>query len=114
MVLPVLLVVRPRSVRWRAKRTIPSGTAVETWRVRTLRCGEAGWEWEGDFQTGDLVTEFPDEATAFEAGEAVWGRQPDERDFASESAYLAALYAWREEADAAEDARWPIHSRWFS
>lgn len=76
-------------------------------RVRTLRFDGARWDWDGA-RYGDhakLHVPFPDHDTALAASEVVWESEPKREDYVSDTAYQADYGAWREAADAAEDAR---------
>jgi hypothetical protein len=76
-------------------------------RVRTLRVDQNGWRWDGDqpADRANLHVPFPDHDAALAASEDMWLTEPQEGDYASAAAYRAAHDAWRETADAAEDAR---------
>ncbi|MDQ0989083.1 hypothetical protein [Streptomyces sp. V3I7] len=52
-----------------------------------------------------FVVPFPDHDSALAASEVVWENEPKREDYVSDTAYQADYDAWREAADAAEDAR---------
>jgi hypothetical protein len=76
-------------------------------RVRTLRFDRAGCRWDGDRRTDHtkLHIPFPDHDTALAASEDLWLNEPQQGDYVSAPAYQVDHDAWREAADAAEDAR---------
>ncbi|MGQ5640813.1 MULTISPECIES: SMI1/KNR4 family protein [unclassified Streptomyces] len=76
-------------------------------RVRTLRFDGSRWGWDGARQAdhAKLHIPFPDHDTALAVSEELWEKEPKREDYASAAAYQADHDAWREAADAAEDAR---------
>ena len=76
-------------------------------RVRTLRVDGRGWRWDGDqpADRANLRVPFPDHDTALAASEDLWLTEPQEGNYVSAAAYQADHDAWRETAEAAEDAR---------
>lgn len=76
-------------------------------RVRTLRFDGARWGWDGARYAdhAKLHVPFPDQDTALTASEDVWESAPKREDYISDTAYEADHRAWREAADAAEEAR---------
>lgn len=76
-------------------------------RVRTLRFDGSGWGWDGARYAdhANLHVPFPDHDTALAATEELWENEPKRESHPSAAAYQADHDAWREAADAAEDAR---------
>ncbi len=76
-------------------------------RVRRLSFDGSGWGWDGARYAdhAKLHVPFPDHDTALVAAEDLWENEPKREGYASAAAYQADHDAWREAADAAEDAR---------
>ncbi|MFF7452972.1 SMI1/KNR4 family protein [Kitasatospora sp. NPDC008115] len=76
-------------------------------RMRTLRFDGSRWDWNGALPSAHtrMHVDFPDHDTAQAASDEVWDRQPQPGDYASDAAYQADHFVWREAADASEEDR---------